>query len=302
MKTVLITGATGLVGEAIVSQCHKHDIVVHYLSTSKSKLVSETNYKGFFWNPAQKIIDNNCLKGVDTIINLAGATISKRWTSSYKQEILNSRLQSLDVLKELLKEKSHNVKQIISASAIGIYPSSLTNYYEESFSNSSSSFLGNVVHQWEQHIDTFEALGLQTAKIRIGLVLSSKGGALPQMIKPIKFGIGAAFGNGQQWQSWIHINDLARVFMHVALNQLRGTYNAVAPNPVTNTELTKTIAQVLKRPLILPNIPKSFMSLILGEMHMLLFESQRVSCRKLEQSGFEFHYYKIVPALKQLLT
>jgi len=301
MKTVLITGATGLVGNAIVAQCRKQNIVVHYLSTSKDKVVSEPYYKGFFWNPSIGEVDERCLEGVDVIINLAGTPISKRWTTSYKKEILESRLQSLDVLRQLLERVSHTVKHIVSASAIGIYQDSLTNYYEEDSPKISYSFLGQVVEQWEAKVDRFKTLNLLVSKIRIGLVLDRYKGALPQMVKPVKYGLGAAFGSGEQWQSWIHIDDLSRAFMHVALHQLEGTYNAVAPNPVTNEELIKSTAEVLKRPLILPKIPKLMMSLILGEMHILLFESQRVSSQKLEQSGFEFTYYKLRPALENLL-
>ena len=145
--TVLITGATGLIGSEIVSQCHKQNITVHYLTTSKEKLSDEPNYKGYYWNPQNGIIDNACFKNVDAIINLAGASISKRWTSSYKKVILDSRLQSLQLLKDSLSKLNHEVKHIISASAIGIYPASLTNYYEENYPKTSKSFLGEVAQQ-----------------------------------------------------------------------------------------------------------------------------------------------------------
>jgi uncharacterized protein (TIGR01777 family) len=190
---------------------------------------------------------------------------------------------------------------VVSASAIGVYPTSLTNYYEEDCVEVSNSFLGNVVKRWEETTDGFKALGCKVAKIRIGLVLAKKGGALPEIIKPIKLGVGAAFGDGKQWQSWIHVQDLADMFIYAVDYQLVGVYNGVAPNTVTNKEFTKIVASVLQRPLILPNIPKFVMKLILGEMHILLFESQRVSSKKIEEKDFYFRFVNLRPALEDLL-
>jgi len=298
---VLITGATGLVGDAIVAQCKKQSISVHYLTTSKEKIQTTENYKGFYWNPAKQEIDKACFEGVDAIINLAGAQISKRWTQSYKQNILNSRLQSLQLLRSTIKKENINIKQLVSASAVGIYSDSIINYYEEGSSDKSSGFLGEVVHSWEKAADEFLDLGILVTKIRIGLVLDSNQGALPEMVKPIKFGVGAAFGTGLQWQSWIHIKDLAKIFVHVLEHELDGVFNAVAPNPVTNKELTKAIARTINKPLWLPNIPKIVMKLVLGEMHVLLFESQRVCSKKIIDSGFNFRYVNLKPALEDLL-
>ena len=297
---VLITGATGLIGQEIVKLCHENDIAVNYLTTSKSKIVKEENYKGFYWNPKAQDIDSDCFNGVDAIIHLAGATVSKRWTQAYKKEILSSRIDSTNVLINTLKGKSHTIKQVISASAIGIYPDSLINYYDETFNDFNDSFLSTVVQKWEQTVDGFSKVNITVSKVRIGLVLSSKGGALQEMIKPIKLGLGAAFGSGKQWQSWIHINDLAQLFFYILKHQLAGVYNGVAPNPVTNLELTKTMAKVLNKPLFLPNIPKFFMQLVLGKMHTLLFESQRVSCKKIEDKGFRFKAHHLNTALKDL--
>lgn len=299
--TILITGATGLIGSEIVKQCHKQNFIVHYLTTSKEKLSKEPHYKGFYWLPEKGIIDDQCFKNVNAIINLAGATISKRWTSSYKKEVMDSRLQSLQLLKEKLKDLDHEIKHIVSASAIGVYPDSSTNYYDEDSTVISDTFLGEVVQQWESKVDEFEGLQLTVSKIRIGLVLSDDGGALPQMVSPIKYGVGAPFGTGMQWQSWIHIEDLASIFLYVIQHQLEGVYNGVAPNPVTNTDLTKAIAKTLHKPLFLPNIPKFAMKLILGEMHILLFESQRVCSKKIEEEGFYFEYSNLQPALENLL-
>ncbi|MEO1012547.1 MAG: TIGR01777 family oxidoreductase [Bacteroidota bacterium] len=298
---ILITGATGLVGREIVRLCHARGFTVNYLTTRREKITSSDNLHGFYWNPDNGEINLDCFSGVRAIINLAGASISKRWTPVYKKEILSSRVNSLRALHTALgKIDTSPIKSFVSASAIGIYPSSLTEYYIEDETNVDQSFLGNVVQEWEKEIDAFKPFNFPVAKIRIGLVMSAKGGALPEMAKPIRNYMGAGFGSGQQWQSWIHISDLARMFIFVTENGLKGTYNGVGPNPVTNTKLIKEIAKVLNRPLFLPNIPKFVMTFILGEMAYLLFASQRVSSKRIEEEGFIFNFRNICKTLEHI--
>lgn len=299
---VLVTGATGLVGGELVKQCLAKNYTVHYLTTSKTKIVSESNYKGFFWNPSTQEIDENCLKGIDTIINLAGASISKKWTTSHKKAILNSRIDSLQLLHKLLSQNKHTVKQICSASALGIYPSSLTKRYDESYEGSSSSFLGEVVEAWENAVDSFRSLKLKITKVRIGIVLSNEGGALAEMSKPIKLGLGAPLGSGMQWQSWIHITDLANMFLFVLEQKLSGIYNAAASNPVINLKMTEVIARLLNKPLFLPNVPAFMMKLILGEMSAIVLESQYLKNDKIKKYGFVFEYDTIEKALEECLV
>ena len=299
---VLITGATGLIGSSIVELFLQNGIKINYLTTSKSKIESQPNFQGFYWNPELGVIDENCFLGVSVIIHLAGATISKKWTTKYKQEIVESRVLSANLVYNALKNNPHQVKQLISASAIGIYPDSLRNYYSEDFTKINDSFLSNVVIKWEESVNQFERLNINVCKLRIGLVLSSKGGALPEILKPIKLGLGSPFGSGKQMQSWIHIHDLANMFLFALQNNLQGAYNAVSPSPVTNHELTSTAAEILEKPFFMPNIPKFMMKLILGEMHTLLYESQNVSAQKIKSKGFEFQYKSIQSALKQLLN
>lgn len=299
--TVLITGATGLVGHELVNLLLQNGFTIHYLSTSKSKLVSQNNYKGFYWNPKTAEIDTNALTDVEVIVHLAGASVAKKWTTSYKEEIIESRVLSTRLLYKTLQKNSHQVKQIVSASAIGIYPNDLNYIYHETDSQVDDSFLGDVVQQWEEEVNQFEKLNIKVAKIRIGIVLAREGGALLEMAKPIKIGVGAAFGTGEQYQSWIHIQDLVAIFQFVIQNQLSGIYNGVAPYPVTNSELTKAIAKTLGKPLFLPNIPQFVMKLILGEMHQILFSSQHVSCRKLLDENFQFKFASLDKALNDLL-
>ncbi len=296
---ILITGATGLIGSEIVRLCSQENILVHYLTTSKDKIVSEPGYKGFYWNPDTSEIDISCFEGVSAIINLAGASISKRWTSAYKKVVLSSRINTLQTLRiGLEKIDSNAISSFVSASAIGIYPHSLSNFYEEDEKKVDDSFLGEVVEAWENEADTLRNFDFNLSKIRIGLVMSKDGGALVEMAKPIKMYVGAAFGSGEQWQSWIHITDLARMFLFAVKHQLVGVYNGVGPNPVTNTKLVKEIAKVLEKPLLLPNIPKFPMKVILGEMSYILFASQRVSSKKIEDKGFVFQYQNICRALE----
>jgi uncharacterized protein (TIGR01777 family) len=299
---VLITGATGLIGTELVSLLLQNGISVNYLTTSQKKIVNELNYNGFYWSPEQGLIDENCLMGVDSIINLAGANIAKRWTNSYKQEIIESRLLSSALLFKALKNNPNQVKQIVTASGTSIYPNSDTIIYDENSTQVNDSFLGNVVVKWEESTDKFASLGLKVCKLRTGIVLSTKGGALVEMLKTIKLGLGSAFGSGKQIQSWIHIHDIAALYLFAIKNDLEGVYNAVSPNPVTNQELTFTIAKVLKKPLFMPNIPKFVMKLMLGEMHELLFENRNLSAKKIEEKGFEFKYKTIEKALINILS
>ncbi|MCU0350070.1 MAG: TIGR01777 family oxidoreductase [Flavobacterium sp.] len=298
---VLITGATGLVGKELVKLLLQNGVQIHYLSTTKSKLEQQENYKGFYWNPTTAELDENAFEGVTSIIHLAGATVAKRWTKVHKQEIVESRVLSTKLLYQYLSKSTHQVEQIISASAIGIYPDSLDTIYSESNTTVDNSFLGSVVEKWENEVDLFERLSIKVAKVRIGIVLAKKGGALQEMAKPIRFGLGAAFGSGNHYQSWIHVQDLVSIFYFILKNNLEGIYNGVSPYPVTNSELTKAIAKVLEKPLLLPNVPKFAMKLLLGEMHEILFSSQHVSARKLLDNGFQFQYAALDKALQNIL-
>ncbi len=298
---VLITGATGLIGSELVKLLLQKGVKVNYLTSSKTKLIKEENYQGFYWNPNRGEIDLNAFEEVECLINLAGATVSKKWTPAYKQEIIESRVLSTRLLYQSLLKDSFEVKQIISASAIGVYPSSETAIYTEESNQIDNSFLGGVVAKWEDEVKNFSKLGMTVSFVRIGLVLAPNGGALTEMIKPIKLGLGASFGSGRQYQSWIHIKDLVRIFSFIMENKLEGIYNGVSPYPVTNEVLVKSIAQTLDKSIFLPGIPKIAMKLLLGEMHELLYSSQHVSARKILDRGFQFKYSNLEKALQDIL-
>ena len=295
----MITGATGLVGTNLVELCRDRDIEVNYLTTRKEKLQSTSGLSGYYWNPSTGEIDISCFDGVTAIVNLAGAPIAKRWTSAYKEQILNSRLQSLRTLFKGLKDSGNDsINSLISASAIGIYPHSLTTFYGEKDQGTANGFAAEVVEAWEKETFEFKNIVPKVAIVRIGLVLSEKGGALDKLSKAVKMGAGAAFGSGEQWQSWIHIDDLSRILLFVSENELEGVFNAVAPNPVTQNKLVKELAKVLKKPLFMPNIPKFAAQIMMGEMSEILLSSQRVSSKKIEAKGFDFSYQNICRALE----
>jgi uncharacterized protein (TIGR01777 family) len=301
MKRVLITGATGLIGQEIVKQCHAQKIHVNYLTTNKNKIVSLYNHQGFYWNPKTGDIDVNCFKDIDAIINLSGATVAKRWSKPYKAKILNSRLDSLRLLFKTIEANNYGIKQLISASAIGIYPDSRTNYYDETTQETGSGFLAQVTKEWEKEALKFEGLDIKVALVRIGIVLSNRGGALSKMVKPIKAFVGSPLGGGGQWQSWVHIEDLANIFLFIHEHEIDGVFNGVAPNPVKQRELIKVIAKMVDRPMFLPKVPSFILKLFLGEMSALVLESQRVSSKKLENLGFNYKYNHLRPALEKML-
>lgn len=301
-ERVLITGATGLVGSELVKKCHQDGIAVNYLTTTKSKLEHNENYKGFYWNPIKGEIDINAFSGVSAIINLVGASIAKRWTSSYKKTIIDSRIKSVELIYDKLQNMNHSVDHFISASGINIYPHSKTKLYTEEDTEVGDNFLAQVVQQWEEAAARFKDLGMDVTKVRTGMVLSNEDGAFPKLVKPIKYGVGAPFGSGEQWQSWIHIEDIAEVYLFLLKNRLEGIYNAVAPSAVQNQKMVKMIASHLDSPLWLPNIPEFVLKIMLGEMALLVLEGQLVSSQKIQKMGYSFKFHNLETALKDLLT
>lgn len=297
---ILITGATGLVGKELTKLILSKNHTIHYLTTSKTKIEDTPENKGFYWNLKQNFIDENCIIGVDVIVHLAGANIANRWTKEYKNEILESRILSSQLLFDLVKKNPNSIKQLICASGTAIYPESYTKVYDETTTESDEGFLSNVVQQWEEGVDVFEELGIKVCKLRTGIVFSKNGGALPQMVKPIQMGFGAALGNGKQIQSWIHIYDLVALYFFAIENALSGVFNAVSPEPVSNQELTKIIASTLGKPLFLPNIPKFILRFMLGEMSSILFSSKLLSAQKIIALGFNFKFPKAKQAISDI--
>lgn len=299
---LLITGVTGLIGGQLAKECEKNGIAINYLTTHKNKIEDLPHYKGFYWNPETGEIDKKCIEGVDKIIHLAGASVAKRWTQKRRKEILASRIKTADLLKSLLEENDNIVTQFISASAIGIYPDSMSKLYDEDSPEKANDFLGLVVQEWETAADKFKELGIEVTKIRIGLVLAANGGFLKEIKKPIQFYAGSYLGSGNQWQSWIHIEDLARIFLFVAENELTGVFNAVSPNPVKQKFLIRCVANILEKKIILPPIPKLVLQATMGEMASMITSSQLVMSKRLKQPNFHFHFPQVKSALRNILN
>lgn len=298
---ILIAGGSGMIGRQITKLCHQRGDVVHFLTTNKSKLCNDENYKGFYWNPAKNEIDLNCFSGVDAVINLAGVNISSPWTPLRKKKILNSRKRSVTLLDSSIPS-INKIKAFASASAIGIYPHSFLNYYQEDEKQQSNGFLGKVVRCWEKKaVRLNKHHQFPVAIIRTGMVLSDTGGAIEKMSSLVKNYFGAVIGTGEQWVSWIHIDDIAAIYLHCIDRQLDGVFNGVAPNPVTNTKLTRELAQLLGKPILLPALPISLLKIIMGERSSLLYSSQRVSSKKIEDHGYHFRYSNIRAALKDVV-
>ena len=300
---VLITGATGLIGKVLIEKFFSAGIKVNFLTTKKSKIHSTKGASGFYWNPAKKKIDLKCFDGVDSIVHLAGSRISKPWTKSNKKDILSSRIDSTRLLFLSLKNniESFHIKNIVSASAIGIYPSEFEKIQTEKTNSTTNSFMERVVVAWEKEIENFSSFNIPVAKIRIGLVLSFSGGVLKALKIPTNLGLGTYFGNGEQGQPWIHINDLVEIFFKAYKDNWDGTFNAVAPYPVSQEKLTKTLAKSLKRPFFLPPIPKFLLKNLIGEMSHLVLDSHWVSSQKILDKGFNFKYENIESAIKDLV-
>jgi len=298
---VLITGATGLIGSQIVKDCIKSNISVNFLTTSKKKITKSEMVNGFYWNPKNKIIDLDCFKGVDSIIALSGSSISKLWTKANKRKIINSRVESLEFLKESIKEKNIPIKRLVSASGVSLYPNSLEKEFSENETNSDDSFLAEVINRWENAAKSFKTIGVDVAIIRIGLVLSLESGVLKETIKPMNFGFGVIFGSGNQYQSWIHIEDISKLFIFVLEKKLKGIYNGVSPNFIKNSEFTKIISSMHSKAIFNIKIPRIFFSIIFGEMHVLLFESHKISSRKIQDEGFSFKFDNLKDAIENLI-
>ena len=249
---ILISGATGLVGRNLTNLCLKSGAEVHFLTTNKEKLNGINGASGFYWDPGKGEIDTNCFTGITHIINLAGAPIASRWTPANKKKIRSSRIDSLRTLyKGLESIDSHTVSSLVSASAIGIYPDSLTTFYTEEEASADSGFAAQVVKDWEHEARKFQKIINSVAIARIGLVLSEMGGALVKMAQPVKYGAGAAFGSGEQWQSWIHIEDLSNMLLHMAENEMEGVYvrlhfQAASALPGKSCNVPPTRAKVFK--------------------------------------------------------
>ncbi|KIC92537.1 TIGR01777 family oxidoreductase [Flavihumibacter sp. ZG627] len=309
MQTILITGGTGLIGKALtgllISRQYKVIILTREPSRYKNKKVEGVSYAS--WDVEKGEMDKQALSSADHIVHLAGAGVAdKRWSTSRKREIVDSRVKSGELICRVLRETPNKVQSVISASAIGWYgkdPSIPNEFPFNETDPSSNDFLGDTARQWESSVLPVEDMGKRLVILRTGIVLSANGGAMAEFIKPIRLGIAAILGSGEQMISWIHINDMVRMYADVIEKRdYKGVYNAVAPHPVSNKELTLLLARKMKGNAFVPiHVPVFMLKLILGEMSIEVLKSTTVSASKISKAGFQFAYPDINAAINSLI-
>ena len=297
-KHILLTGGTGLIGKYLTEELLEKGYSVSHLSRSPGK---DSRVKTFLWDVNKGEIDEHCIDGVDIVLHLAGAGIAeKRWTDERKKEMIDSRTKSIGLIYRLIKNKPNQVKSIISASATGYYSDRGDELLTET-SPPAHDFLGTCCIEWERAVDEGSALGLQILKFRTGVVLTKDGGALAKMAIPVKLYVGSPLGDGKQWIPWIHWQDVVAMYLYGIENEnLTGVYNMVAPNSVTNKQLTQAIAKQLHKVLWAPNVPAFVLKLMLGEMATIVLGSTKASAQKIENAGFRFKYPDITSALQEI--
>jgi hypothetical protein len=300
-QTVLITGGTGTIGRRLTQLLQQNGCQISLLSRSAKPVEGVKLYQ---WDIKKGHIDPQAIMTADHIIHLAGAGIAdERWTDARKDEILTSRTQSTELLAQALATNTHKVKSFIASSAIGYYGGDTGDRPLTETSEGGSDFLAQVTRAWERSEDQVAALGIRTVKLRTGVVLTMEGGALPKLAQPIRLGAGGPVGSGQQYISWIHIDDLCRMYLQAITDESwRGVYNAVAPTPVTNETLTRAIAQVLHRPILVPSIPNFAIKLLYGELAITVTGGNYVLNKRIaEDTTFQYQYADLDYALKDLL-
>lgn len=301
METVLIGGGSGLIGMQLSEMLLEKGYKVTHLSRHEDLKAKFPKYK---WDLEKEFIDLKALAKVDYIINLAGAGVAdKRWSEKRKVQIINSRVESTLLIKKAVKQLDKKPKAIICASAIGYYGDRGSEMLSENSMPGTDGFLAKSTQAWESAINKLKSLPVRLAVIRIGIVLSTQGGALQPFLLQNKFRLGNYFGNGKQFYSWIHIEDMCRMFIYTIENDsVSGVFNGVGPNPVQLYDFVKNISKAKDRKALMLPVPEFLVRIGMGEMADIIFGSARVSSEKIEKTGFKFKFEKLVPALKHLIS
>jgi uncharacterized protein (TIGR01777 family) len=294
-RKVLVTGGTGLVGQRLIARLQAAGYDVAILSRS----ANSGDIKTYVWDINKAYIDPKAFENTDIIVHLAGAGVAEsKWTPQRKDLIYNSRVKSTLLLYNYLKDHDHQVKTFVGASAIGLYGADTGSSFIQETAPVGHDFLAHVVDAWETATNKISGLGIRLFQPRIGIVLSNEGGALKELLKPP---VAAPLGKGNQYMSWIHIDDLCRMIIYgIEHDQLAGPYNAVGPKPKTNTEFTKVAASVMGKPYLPIPVPKLVLKLMLGEMAQIVLGGSRISAEKIMQAGFQFKFPKLEEALEDL--
>lgn len=302
MKKVLVTGATGFIGRRVCDtlQEKEYEVLAVSRNTERAKEKLQSVEQIHEWKPETEQLSSDALSEVQAVIHLAGEPIAGRWNAKKKQRIRDSRILSTRNLVSSFASSESKPDVLICASAIGLYGATGDDSFTEE-SPTGTDFLAEVCQEWEAEGQKASEYGIRVVHVRIGLVLGMGGGLLEQVLPPFKIGAGGRLGNGKQWMSWIHIDDIVGIIMHAIENDtIQGALNATAPNPVRNIEFTKTLGSVLRKPAIFP-VPAFGLHLLMGEFAEFIMLSQNVLPEKTVASGYAFQYSTLETALEDLL-
>jgi uncharacterized protein (TIGR01777 family) len=299
MATVLITG-TGLIAAQLAEKLTKKGYNVTFLSRGEDP---SSPYKIYTWDIKKQKIDAEAIANADYIVHLAGSNIAEqRWTKERKKIIVDSRVDSSNLLFSEIKKQKKALKAFITASGVGYYGAVTTDKIFSENDIPATDFLGITCKKWEKSTIAFQKLGIRTVIIRTGIVLAKKDSALDKMLTPIKMGIGSPIGSGKQYMPWIHIDDICNIYIKAIEDiNMHGAYNSAASDQKNNEEFLHTIAKVLHKPFWFPSIPSFAIRILFGEMADILLKGSRVSNKKLLQSGFQFQFNDLKKALEDLL-
>lgn len=300
METVLISGGSGLVGRRLSLALEEAGYGIAILTRNPDQQEHIRNYS---WDPDNNFIDEEAIAGADYIVHLAGANLGeKRWTNRRRKEIVDSRIKSGQLLFDLVKKTSRELKGFISASAMGYYGSLTSEKIFTEEDPPGTDFAAEVCRLWEAEAGKFGMAGIRTVIIRAGIVLTPSGGALGKMAAVVRAGLGSPLGSGSQYLPWIHIDDLCGIYLKaLSDSSMKGPYNAVAPDQRTNREFTRTLAGALHRPFFAPRVPTPVLKLLYGEMSGMLLRGSRLSAGKIMREGFSFRFPGLKEALEDVL-
>jgi uncharacterized protein (TIGR01777 family) len=294
-----MTGASGLIGRRLMKTLIGAGHTVHVLSRHAGTNLPP-GVKLSVWDPVKGLPPEESLREAGAVIHLSGEPVAQRWSADAKRRIRESRVTGTRNLVAGLAKLSRRPEALVSASAVGYYGSRGDEVLDES-APAAGGFLGEVCTAWEHEAQEAEALGVRVVRVRTGVVLDARGGALKKMLPPFRMGVGGRLGDGKNWMSWIHVEDLAAMYRFAAENSAaRGAFNGVAPNPVTNADFTRALASAVRRPAIFP-MPAFALKLLFGEMSEILLDSQRVKPKAPETAGFRFRFPDLAGALADVL-
>lgn len=301
IKTILITGGTGLVGKKLVQHLLDKGYTIHLLVRRIKNDNRGERLKQFAWDIYKRQIDKHCLTDVDAIIHLAGEEIArKRWTTDRKRQIIESRTESIRMIYDLMRKNKNQVEHVISASAVGYYGDRGEELLNEN-SLPSKDFLAETCIVWEEAVDEGEKFGLRIVKLRSAVILDAKGGILPQLALPLKFWLAVVPGSGKQWMPWIHIDDAVGIYTYALESKtMKGAYNMAAPESARINQILRAIKNAIGKRAFFIHIPKFLLQIVIGEMSLMVLESTRISVEKLKISNYQFKYDSLGKALGNL--